>query len=123
MVKLFQWGVIVIVAGHGATLFPCVGCLGDGAGWDHVQQILPLALHGGAGLVGGEAGVHVRHRDTCRGTRCISKPIASTRSFLNDMHSRPDYTTPEKEHFEEMWHNRRPDKRASLCSVREIIQR
>lgn len=48
------------------ALFPCVGRLGDGAGGNHVQQVLPLTLHGRRGLVGGQAGVDVGHGNTCR---------------------------------------------------------
>ena len=79
-----------MVEGKGA-LFPCVGCLGDGAGRDHVQQILPLALHGRAGLVGGQAGVHVRHGDTCRGKRHISEPGATPVGVLMNTHFSPSY--------------------------------
>lgn len=50
----------------GVALFPCVGCLGNGTGGNHVQQVLPLTLHGGGGLVGGQAGVDVGHGHTCR---------------------------------------------------------
>lgn len=60
----------------GAALFPCVGCLGNGAGRNHVQQVLPLTLHSRAALVGRQAGVDVRHGHACEGTeeRSVNQP-------------------------------------------------
>lgn len=33
------------VKGSGIALFPCVCCLGDGAGGNHVQKIFSLTLN------------------------------------------------------------------------------
>lgn len=52
----------------GPALFPCIGCLGDRAGRNHVQQVLPLTLHSRTGLVGRQAGVDVRHGHPCEET-------------------------------------------------------
>lgn len=52
----------------GAALFPCIGCLGDRAGRNHVQQVLPLTLHSRTALVGRQAGVDVRHGHPCEET-------------------------------------------------------
>lgn len=54
--------------GSEIALFPCVGCLGDRTGGNHVQQVLPLALHSRGGLVGRQAGVDVGHSHTCEET-------------------------------------------------------
>lgn len=51
-----------------AALFPCIGCLGDRARRNHVQQVLPLTLHSRTGLVGRQAGVDVRHGHPCEET-------------------------------------------------------
>lgn len=50
------------------ALFPCVGCLGDRTGGNHVQQVLSLTLHSRCGLMGRQAGVHIGHRHTCQET-------------------------------------------------------
>ena len=50
------------------ALFPCVGCLGDRTGGNHVQQVLSLTLHSRGGLMGRQAGVHIGHCHTCQGT-------------------------------------------------------
>lgn len=52
-----------------AASFPCVGCLGDGTGGNHVQQVLSLTLNSRGGLVGRQAGVHVGHRHACGQTK------------------------------------------------------
>lgn len=41
------------------------GRLGDGARRDHVQEVLPLAVHGGGALVHRQAGAHEGQRPTC----------------------------------------------------------
>lgn len=46
------------------TLFPR-GRLGDGAWRDHVQEVLPLAVHSRGGLVHCQAGADKRKRPTC----------------------------------------------------------
>ena len=51
--------------GRKIALFPCVGCLGDRTGGNHVQQVLSLTLNSRAVLVGRQAGVHVGHSHTC----------------------------------------------------------
>lgn len=45
-------------------LFICVGCLGDGTGGNHVQQVLALTLHGRGAFMGSQAGVDVGHGHT-----------------------------------------------------------
>lgn len=50
--------------GKSTVLFPCVGCLGDGAGGNHVQKVLSLALYSRGGLMGCQAGVHIGHGHT-----------------------------------------------------------
>lgn len=52
----------------GTALFPCIGRLGNRTGRNHVQQVLPLTLHSRTGLLGGEAGVDVRHGHPCEET-------------------------------------------------------
>lgn len=54
--------------GSEIALFPCVGCLGNGTGGNHVQQVLSLTLHSGGGLMARQAGVHVGHGHTCQAT-------------------------------------------------------
>lgn len=49
------------------TLFPR-GRLGDGAWRDHVQEVLPLAVHSRGGLVHCQAGADKRKRPTCNRT-------------------------------------------------------
>lgn len=86
-------GVIVMVEGEGASSFPCVGRLGDGTGGNHVQQI--LAFHGRAGVVGGQAGVHVRHGDTCRGQgKCASVSPSSSASKMAWLHTFQYHLSP-----------------------------
>lgn len=50
------------------ALFPCVGCLGDRTGGNHVQQVLALTLDSRGGLMGRQAGVHIGHSHTCQET-------------------------------------------------------
>lgn len=57
----------------GAALFPCIGCLGNRTGRNHVQQVLPLTLHSRTGLVGREAGADVRHGHPCRETGTLGQ--------------------------------------------------
>lgn len=52
--------------GSKIALFPCVGCLGDRTGGNHVQQVLSLTLDSRGGLMGRQAGVHIGHSHTCR---------------------------------------------------------
>lgn len=49
------------------TLFPR-GRLGDGAWRDHVQEVLPLAVHGRRGLVHRQAGADKRKGPACNRT-------------------------------------------------------
>lgn len=60
-------GIIAVMSvGRKIALFPCVGCLGDGTGGNHVQQVFSLTLHRRGGLVGRQARVHVGHGHTCQ---------------------------------------------------------
>lgn len=54
--------------GSKIALFPCVGCLGNRTGGNHVQQVLSLTLHSRGGLMGRQAGVHIGHGHTCQET-------------------------------------------------------
>lgn len=54
--------------GNKIALFPCVGCLGDRTGGNHVQQVLSLTLDSRGGLMGRQAGVHVGHGHNCEET-------------------------------------------------------
>lgn len=47
------------------ALFPC-GRLGDGAWWDHVQEVLSLAVHGRGGLVHCQAWADKRKGPACK---------------------------------------------------------
>lgn len=51
--------------GRKIALFPCVGCLGDRTGGNHVQEVLSLTLDSRGGLMGRQAGVHIGHSHTC----------------------------------------------------------
>lgn len=54
--------------GRKIALFPCVGCLGDRTGGNHVQQVFSLTLNSRGGLMGRQAGVHIGHSHTCQET-------------------------------------------------------
>lgn len=54
--------------GRKIALFPCVGCLGDRTGGNHVQEVLSLTLDSRGGLMGRQAGVHIGHSHTCQET-------------------------------------------------------
>lgn len=58
----------MVSVGRKIALFPCVGCLGDRTGGNHVQQVLSLTLNSRAGLVSRQAGVHIGHSHTCQET-------------------------------------------------------
>lgn len=60
--------LVMLSVGSGIALFPCVGCLGDRAGGNHVQQVLSLTLHSRAALMSRQAWVHIRHGHTCQKT-------------------------------------------------------
>lgn len=49
------------------ALLPCICCLGNGAGRDHVQEVLSLTVHGRRRPVHRQTGVDISHGDTCRG--------------------------------------------------------
>lgn len=59
--------------GSKIALFPCVGCLGNRTGGNHVQQVLSLTLHSRGGLMGRQAGVHIGHGHTCQETNIIGQ--------------------------------------------------
>lgn len=68
--------------GRKIALFPCVGCLGDRTGGNHVQQVLSLTLNSRAVLVGRQAGVHVGHSHTYRETN--TKVVSVLKTELLD---------------------------------------
>lgn len=57
--------------GSKIALFPCVGCLGNRTGGNHVQQVLSLTLHRRGGFMGRQAGVHIGHSHTCHKTNIL----------------------------------------------------
>lgn len=58
----------MVSVGSKIALLPCICCLGDGTGGNHVQQIFSLTLNSRGGLMSGQAGVHISHSHTCQDT-------------------------------------------------------
>lgn len=63
------------------ALFPCVGCLGDRTGGNHVQQVLSLTLDSRGGLMGRQAGVHIGHSHTCQETNTSVVSVLEIKLF------------------------------------------
>lgn len=71
--------MVMVGLGDKVVLFPRVGCLGDGTGRNHVQQVLSLTLDSRGGLMSRQTGVYIGHSHTCRET---NTPVVNTHKAL-----------------------------------------
>lgn len=72
----------MVSVGRKIALFPCVGCLGNRTGGNHVQQVLSLTLNSRAGLMGRQAGVHIGHSHTCQETNTSVINVLETTDIM-----------------------------------------